>query len=85
MEYVSLGIPVVAPRLKAIEYYFSEDMVAYYEPENLASLTEAVYRLYREPERRHRQAETAGTFLSEFGWDRQGNELVNLYHTLAES
>ena len=28
LEYVSLGIPAVVPRLKTIEHYFSDDMVA---------------------------------------------------------
>ena len=36
LEYVSLGIPAVVPRLKTIEHYFSDDMVAYYEPEDVA-------------------------------------------------
>ena len=52
LEYVSLGIPAVVPRLKTIEHYFSDDMVAYYEPEDVESLADAIYRLYREPERR---------------------------------
>ena len=33
LEYVSLGIPAVVPRLRTIEHYFTDDMVAYYEPE----------------------------------------------------
>jgi len=32
LEYIALGIPVVAPRLRCIEHYFSEKMVTYYEP-----------------------------------------------------
>ena len=38
LEYVHLGIPVIAPRLKAIQYYFSEDQVAYYEPGDVDEL-----------------------------------------------
>ena len=32
LEYVFLGIPVIAPRLRTIQYYFREDQVTYYEP-----------------------------------------------------
>ena len=63
MEYIALRIPAVVPRLKAIEYYFSDDMVAFYEPEDVASLADAIYRLYRDPELRCRQAERAAEFL----------------------
>ena len=35
MEYIGLGIPVIVPRRKTIQYYFSEDMVSYFEPENI--------------------------------------------------
>ena len=40
MEYVALGIPAVVPRLRTIEHYFSDDMVTYYEPEDVESLAE---------------------------------------------
>ncbi len=38
LEYVALNIPVIVPRLKAIEYYFTDEMVSYFEPENVDSL-----------------------------------------------
>jgi len=85
MEYVSQGIPAVVPRLKTIEHYFSDAMVTYYEPEDVQSLTDAIYRLYCEPERRSTQAERAGAFLSKYGWERQGAEFVSLYHQLLEN
>lgn len=85
MEYVSLGIPAVVPRLRAIEYYFSDDMVAYYEPENVGSLADSIYRLCCSPERRQSQASQARRFLAEYGWGRQGPELVTLYQKLVEN
>lgn len=85
MEYVSLGIPVVVPRLKAINYYFSEEMVGYYEPEDVESMADAIYRLYCAPQLRNRQAALAGTFLATHGWQRQGIELVNFYRQLLEN
>jgi glycosyltransferase involved in cell wall biosynthesis len=85
VEYVSLGIPAVVPRLTAIEHYFSDDMVAYYEPDDVQSLAESIYRLYSEPAARDLQAKTADQFLREFGWDRQGVELVTFYRQLLEN
>jgi glycosyltransferase involved in cell wall biosynthesis len=85
VEYVSLGIPAVVPRLTAIEHYFSDDMVAYYEPDDVHSLADAIYRLYSQPAARGLQAERANQFLQEYGWDRQGAELVTFYRQLLEN
>jgi glycosyltransferase involved in cell wall biosynthesis len=85
LEYVSLGIPAVAPRLKTIEHYFSPDMVTYYDPEDVQSLADAVDTLYRAPQRRDRQAAVAQEFLTHYGWERQGGELVSMYQALMEN
>ncbi len=85
VECVSLGIPVVAPRLKTIEYYFSDDMVAYFEPGDVQSLADSIYRLCSQPALRASQAEKARQFLGEYGWEQQGTELVTLYQNLLEN
>jgi glycosyltransferase involved in cell wall biosynthesis len=85
LEYVSLGIPAVVPRLKTIEYYFTDDMVAYYEPEDVDSMANAIYRLYCEPATRCQQSDRAGRFLAEYGWERRGHELVTFYQGLLEN
>jgi glycosyltransferase involved in cell wall biosynthesis len=84
LEYISQGIPAVVPRLKAITHYFTDDQVAYFEPGDVDSLADAIYRLYSDPRRRARQAAQARTFLAEHGWERQGNELVGFYQSLWE-
>jgi glycosyltransferase involved in cell wall biosynthesis len=85
LEYVSLGIPTVAPRLEAIQHYFSEEMVTYYEPEDVDSLSDAILRLYADSGLRRRQTVLARTFLLRYGWERQGEELVAMYRTLVRS
>lgn len=83
LEYVALGIPAVVPRLKTIEHYFSAEMVEYFSPEDVDSLAEAIAALALDPDRRRRRAGLARTFLADYGWDRQGAELVSLYQSLA--
>jgi glycosyltransferase involved in cell wall biosynthesis len=85
LEYISLGIPAVVPRLTTIEHYFSGDMVLYYEPEDVDSMCAALYKLYRQPELGRLQADRARAFLTQFGWERQGPELVGLYTSLMEN
>jgi glycosyltransferase involved in cell wall biosynthesis len=85
LEYVSLGIPAVVPRLRTIEHYFSDQMVSFYEPENVESLTDAILGMHADPDRRRAQAARAGTFLADHGWQRQGAELVTMYQQLLEN
>lgn len=85
LEYVSLGIPAVVPRLRTIEHYFSEQMVSFYEPENVESLSDAIFRMHCEPEQRRAQATRARAFLADYGWQRQGAELVTMYQQLLEN
>jgi glycosyltransferase involved in cell wall biosynthesis len=82
MEYVAMGIPAVVPRLKPIERYFADDTVSYYEPDDVESMSDAIYRLYCAPAARAGQVERAAEFLRAFGWERQGTELVALYRSL---
>lgn len=85
LEYVSLGIPAVVPRLRTIEHYFSDQMVAFYEPENVQSLSDAIFRMHCDPEQRRAQATRARAFLADHGWQRQGAELVTMYQQLLEN
>jgi glycosyltransferase involved in cell wall biosynthesis len=85
MEYVSLGVPAVVPRLRTIQHYFTPDMVGFFEPEDVESMAEAIWALHESPARRCEQARRARAFLDEFGWDRQGPELVAFYRQLLES
>ena len=60
-------------------------MVAYYEPEDVQSLADAIDRLYSEPAARRLQAERANRFLHAYGWERQGAEFVAFYRQLLEN
>jgi glycosyltransferase involved in cell wall biosynthesis len=85
MEYAALGIPAVAPRLKTIGHYFDDQMVSFFDPENVDSMAAAIERLYSDPGRRRQQAATAGAFLKERGWEKQGEAFVDFYQRLLET
>jgi glycosyltransferase involved in cell wall biosynthesis len=84
LEYVSLGIPAVVPRLRTIQYYFADDMVFYYEPEDVESLAECLYRLHCQPDLRQAQADRARAFLGTYGLERKSGELVALYESFVK-
>ncbi|NIR46961.1 glycosyltransferase family 4 protein [candidate division KSB1 bacterium] len=82
LEYISLGIPVAASRLKTIEYYFSEDMVSFFEPENIDSMADTISMMYKDQRKRQRQAMNAKVFLEKYGWEKHQLDLMRLYDHL---
>ncbi len=85
LEYIALGIPVVAPRLKTIEYYFSDEMVSFFTPGNVDSLAKAIQLLYENETRRRDQVEKAHMFLEQYGWDKQRLDFLKFYSELSPS
>jgi glycosyltransferase involved in cell wall biosynthesis len=83
IDYVVLGIPAIVPRMRAIEYYFSDEMVTFFTPEDLESMVAATVGLYQSAIRRQRQAESAKAFLREHGWEKGG--LRTIYERLIPS
>jgi len=79
LDYVVLGIPAIVPKLPGIAYYFSPEMVSYFEPGNVDSMVEAVLNLYRDKARREQQPQRAKLFLEKYGWDCQQRILRGLY------
>ncbi len=79
MEYIALGIPVVAPKLKAIQYYFTDEMVSFFEPENIDEMAEAVMKIYQDASRRKSQKEKAEEFLKRYGWEKQSVDFIDFY------
>ena len=53
---IVMGKTVIVSRLKAIRQYFSEDALAYFEPNNPADLSQQMVRIYRDPQLRARLA-----------------------------
>jgi glycosyltransferase involved in cell wall biosynthesis len=84
LEYVALGIPVVCPGSRAIKYYFSDDMVFYYNTESIESMSDAIVLAYNNREFGAEKAENARKFFKEYGWEKQNKDLVDMYNNMAE-
>jgi glycosyltransferase involved in cell wall biosynthesis len=82
LEYIALNIPVVVPRLQTVQYYFSDEMVSYFEPEDSDALAASILALYQNSEKRERQAHSARKFLDQFGWEIHQKDFLDLYSRL---
>lgn len=82
LECVALGIPVVAPRLKTISHYFTEDMVFFFEPDDVDSMAQAILAASSNEEERLRRAHKARGFLEKHGWETHKTEFLEMYKSL---
>lgn len=78
LEYVHLGIAVIAPRLRTIQYYFNEDQVAYYKPGDPGELAACIRRLYANPDERGQLVQQSAKFAKQFNWETLKHELYNV-------
>lgn len=70
LEYVAVGIPVVAARTPMIASYFDDEMVEFFSPGDAGDLAEKLAALADSPERRWKMRHAADRFNDEHDWDR---------------
>lgn len=70
LEYMALGIPVIAARLRTIEHYF-KDAVRFFNAGDADDLAQAIEDIYRDSLFRRRLAHRALTAISAMDWDKQ--------------
>jgi glycosyltransferase involved in cell wall biosynthesis len=82
LEYAMFGIPIVAPRLKTIQYYFDEESVRYFTPEDPADLAAGIEELYRNPLRRIELARRAAVIAKQLSWQHEKSRYYEAIDTL---
>jgi glycosyltransferase involved in cell wall biosynthesis len=81
-DYLVMGKPVVASRLRSTARYFDETTVRYFRPDDPKDLAEALLELHDCPERRKSLAEAGARRHQQLGWSTQRKILVDGYHEL---
>jgi glycosyltransferase involved in cell wall biosynthesis len=70
-DYLAFGKPVIASRLRAVQAYFDEDSLRFFEPGNAEDLSEAILDLYQHPNKRLRLARNASLLYERYKWEHQ--------------
>jgi glycosyltransferase involved in cell wall biosynthesis len=78
LEYVYLGVPVIAPRLQIIACYFDDTMVRYYEPENVQQMADSIVELFHNRDEREHLSRTASKFYQKHNIEAQGKRYLDL-------
>jgi glycosyltransferase involved in cell wall biosynthesis len=81
LEYAALGIPVIAPQLAAIQYYFDDNAVRFFRPEDPEDLSLAIRELYDSPQRRVELSRRAAEIADRISWLRGRNEYYRAIDT----
>lgn len=81
-EYMLLGTPVIASRLRSTVRYFGDRAVHYFEPDSAESLAEALIALHGAEDRRRAMAAAASELYATYRWGAQKDIYVRAYDVL---
>lgn len=83
MEFMAMNVPVVASRTRIDQYYFNDQLVQFFEPEDAQDLAAKISALMNDPARRKALAESGSEFIAENSWDVKKQDYLNLVDRLA--
>jgi glycosyltransferase involved in cell wall biosynthesis len=84
LEFMSLGVPVIACRTRIHAYYYDDSIIQYYEDDNEKELAEQMLRLKNDPALRARLAANAEIYVRSNTWDARKYEYLELIDSLVQ-
>ncbi len=85
LEFATLGIPIIAARLRTIKHYFSGDAVRYFVPGDSADLARAIDDLSSDPRRRRALAQAAAREVGRLSWAEQSRRYYHAVDSLLDT
>jgi glycosyltransferase involved in cell wall biosynthesis len=83
MEFMALGVPIIASRTKIDTYYHNDSRIRFFESENEADLARAIIELHNDPQLRAKLATNASVYVEQNNWKQEGQEYLKLVTSLA--
>jgi glycosyltransferase involved in cell wall biosynthesis len=81
-EYIIMGKPVISSRLRTIRHYFSDDALAFFDPNDPADLARAMLHVYRIPDRSRQQCARARQEYAPLCWTVMRQRYLKLMDVL---
>jgi glycosyltransferase involved in cell wall biosynthesis len=82
LEFMALGVPVIASKTRIHAYYYDEKILKYYENDNEEHLAEALLMLRNEPQLRLEIANRALEYARQNTWQLRKQEYLQLVDVL---
>jgi glycosyltransferase involved in cell wall biosynthesis len=83
LEFMSLGVPIILSRTRIDRFYFSEDVVKFFEPGSSNELAAAMLEMVRDKALRERLAAKGQEFARKNSWETKKHTYLNLIGDLA--
>lgn len=82
MEFMAMGVPVVASRTTIDEYYFNDRLVQFFESDNAEDLAAKILALMENPSKRDALRSAATEFIGMNNWDVKKNDYLGMVDRL---
>ena len=84
MEFMAMGVPVVASKTRIDQYYFNENLVQFFESESIEDLASRILQLVNDLEKRSMLSASALKFIEVNNWDVRKHEYLDLVDRLVQ-
>jgi glycosyltransferase involved in cell wall biosynthesis len=85
LEFMSLGVPVIACRTKIHAYYYDDSIIQYYENDDATQLANQILRLTNDTDLRASLIANASKYVQENTWDARKHEYLELVDSLVNA
>jgi glycosyltransferase involved in cell wall biosynthesis len=82
LQFMSLGVPVLVSRTRVDTYYYSEDMVQFFQSHDEAELAQNLLLLMQDRELRERLRANATQYVRQNNWDVKKQEYLDIVDSL---
>jgi glycosyltransferase involved in cell wall biosynthesis len=83
LEFMAVGVPVIASKTKIHAYYYDDSVIQYYENDDEAGLASAILRLRNDVRLRERLVANAKKYVRENNWDYCKQEYLQMVDLLS--
>jgi glycosyltransferase involved in cell wall biosynthesis len=85
MEFMAMNVPVIASRTRIDQYYFSDNMLQFFESGNAEDLAAKIITLVHDQDRRTALQECSSKYIESNNWDVKKYEYLNLVDRLVSN
>jgi glycosyltransferase involved in cell wall biosynthesis len=79
IEYLTQGLPVLAPSTKTIGKYLPDDTLFYFEPGDEKAFADQLRRMWQNPDEVHARLNNARRFLPSLSWQAEKERFISYY------
>jgi glycosyltransferase involved in cell wall biosynthesis len=85
LEFMSLGVPLIASETKIDKFYFNDSMLKFFTPDDVNDLAECMLLLRTDKALRDRLRENAQEFVENYRWEKKKHEYLELVDSLTKA